>query len=123
MELPPASAMAGVPHTAGAETRPAKKTGEEIAETVHFRKALASRLPKALRPIRRRPKLLSVAEIAAQLVVGGALVRIAQHLVGLLNLFEFVLGVLFLADVRVILTRQFAVGALNFIGAGRLIYT
>ena len=75
-------------------------------------------MPEALRPIGRRPELLSGAEVPAQLIVGRALLRIAQHLVGLLNLFEFVLGVLFLADVRVEFARQLAIGALHLIGVG-----
>ena len=75
-------------------------------------------MSESLRPIGRRAKLLAIAKISAQLIIGGALVRIAQYLVRLLDLLEFVLRVLFLADVRVILARQLAVGAFHLIGIG-----
>ena len=59
-----------------------------------------------------------MAKVPAQMIIGRALLGIAQYLVRLLDLLEFVLGVLFLADVRVILARQLAIGALHLIGIG-----
>src|SRR5690606_24959915 len=70
--------------------------------------------------IRRRPEVVA-GTIAArlQLVVGGALLLVAQHLVGLVDRLEALLGAGFLADVRVVLARQPAVGALDLALAGR----
>src|SRR5690606_32222389 len=49
----------------------------------------------------------------AELVVGGALLRIAQRLVGLVDRLELVLGAGFLADVGMVFARQPPVGALD----------
>src|SRR5450631_3580776 len=80
----------------------AKKAREEIAETIEIGKALAARLPEALPPIGRRAKLLTRSVVSTELIIGCALVRIAEHFVGLLNLLEFALGVLLLADVGMV---------------------
>src|ERR1700688_3632375 len=61
--------------------RTTEKAGEEIAEAVEIGKPLAARLPESLRPIGRRPELLTCPVVASQLIVGRALVRVAQHLV------------------------------------------
>jgi hypothetical protein len=53
--------------------------------------------------------------VLANVVVLGALFRAAEHLVGFVGLFEFVLGALLFADVRMILARQLAVGGLEFL--------
>src|ERR1700683_1472137 len=104
---------------ARAHARAAKQAGEEIAEPIEIGESLAAaRIPESLRPVRRRPKLLPVAKITPQLIVCGTLIGVAQHFVGLLHLFEFVLGVFFLADIRVELACQLAVRALYFIGVG-----
>jgi hypothetical protein len=52
------------------------------------------------------------------MIVGRALLRIAQHFVGFLQLFELVLGVLFLAHIRMVFARQFAVRELHLIRVG-----
>src|SRR5580692_2277633 len=106
----------------GARARAAKQTGEEIAKPIEIRESLAARVSKALRPVRRWPKLLSIAKIAAQLVVRSAFVAVAQDLVGLLDLFEFFLRILFLADIRMEFARQLAVRALHFLGIGAASY-
>ena len=55
----------------------------------------------------------------AQLVVAGALLGVAQDLVGLVDLFKAVLGLLVTGvAVRMILHGQFAVGAFDLVSAG-----
>src|SRR5690606_24033905 len=69
---------------------------------------------------RRRPELLAgPVAVRAQLVVLGALVLVAQHLVGLVDGLEALLGARLLADVGVVLARQPAVGGLDLRLAGR----
>src|SRR5690606_11446018 len=64
--------------------------------------------------IRRHVELVAGTIAArAQLVVGSALVLVAQHLVGLIDRLEAILGIGFLADVRVELARQLAVGGFD----------
>src|ERR1700677_3865026 len=112
------SVRIGLRGVAATDACAAEQTGEEIAKTVEIRKSLAARVAKALRPVGRRPKLLSIAKIPAQLVVGSAFVAIAQDFVGLLYLFEFLFRVLFLADIRVEFAGQLAVRPLHFIRVG-----
>jgi hypothetical protein len=52
------------------------------------------------------------------MIVGGALVGVAQHFIGFLHLFELVLGILFLAHVRMVFARQLSIGALDLIRVG-----
>src|ERR1700722_3322106 len=104
--------------------RAPKQTGEEIAEAIEIGKPLtAAGVPETLRPIRRRPELLTGPVVSPQLIVGRTLFRIAEHLIGLLNLFEFGLRVLFLADVGMKLASQLAVGAFYLIGFGAASHT
>ncbi len=64
--------------------------------------------------VRRHVELLARAiALRAQLVVGCALFRIAQRLVGLVDRLELVFGPGLLADVRVVLACQPAVGGLD----------
>src|SRR5580700_6201806 len=65
---------------------------------------------KAGIPIGRRPEILSRAIVFAQLIIGRAFFRTLQHLVGLADLLEARLGVFFLADIRMIFARKFAIG-------------
>ena len=53
-----------------------------------------------------------------ELVVAGAGLGIAQHLIGTTDLLEFVLRTGILVDVRVVLTRQAAVSPLQSFGVG-----
>ncbi len=63
-----------------------------------------------------RPKLRALFPVRAQLVVFFSLGRIAQHLVGLVDLLEFLLGLLLvLGHVRMVLARKFAEGFFNFV--------
>ena len=66
-------------------------------------------------PARRRLEVLPGLPLAAHLIVGGALLGILQHLVGLAQLLEARLGIGLLADVRMVLARQLAVGALDLV--------
>src|SRR5690606_8276091 len=106
-----AGAAATAPEQALEEIRePAARAaaGEDLLEVEVRLPALA--MPEAAR---RRPHLVAGPVTAgAELVVGGALLRIAQRLVGLVDRLELVLGAGFLADVGVVLARQPPVGAL-----------
>src|SRR5690606_6077413 len=96
-----------------AETAPGAATGEDLLEVEAFRRTPVGE------PARRRPHLVAGAVTArAQLVVGLALGRVAQGLVGLVDGLELLLGVGFLADVRMVLARQAPVGALDLGFAG-----
>src|SRR4029077_18887998 len=64
-------------------------------------------------PARGRPKLLSGLPVAPELIVGSALLRILQHLVGLLPFFEARVVVAYLAHIREVLTRHPPLGALD----------
>jgi hypothetical protein len=66
---------------------------------------------------RRRPEFLPGLPVRAEPVVRAALLGILQDLVGLADFLEAGLGVGLLADVRVVLARQLAVGALDLVGA------
>ena len=86
---------------------------EEIAELAPAETAAerrSTRTSGAALPAGRRPEFLAGPPVAAQLVVSGALFGVAQHLVGLGDLLEPLLGACFLADIGVIFTRQPAVG-------------
>src|SRR5690606_27428867 len=75
------------------ETAPGATAGEDLLE-VEARPARP-----AAETARRRPHLVAGPVTAgAELVVGGALLRIAQRLVGLVDRLELVLGAGFLAD-------------------------
>lgn len=69
-------------------------------------------------PARRWPEILPGLPVAAQLIIGGAFFRIAQHLVSFGNRFEMLLGLRLLADVRVILASQPAVDFLDVFRRG-----
>src|SRR5690606_10652835 len=88
-------------------------SGEDLVEVEAFRSAA---MPE---PAGRWPDLVAGAVAArAQLVVGLALGRVAQRLVGLVDLLEALLGVRLLADVGVVLARQPAIGGLDLRLAG-----
>src|SRR5207248_7357088 len=73
---------------------------EEVRE-IDVAQILRAARAEAVEPVGRRAEVLPGAE-AAQAVVGGALLLVAQRLVGLRHLLEFLLGVLLLGDVGVI---------------------
>src|SRR5204862_7176507 len=72
---------------------------------------------EALVPVVRRAEVLPRA-MAAEAVVGRALVLVLQRLVGLGDLLEALLGVRLLGDVRVVLARELAVGLLDLVVRG-----
>ncbi len=104
-----------------------KQRGEEVAEPALLlvglpeAAATCARPPEleAFRPSRRRAELLSGLPIAAELIVGSALLGVLQDLVSLLHLLEFLLGVRLLADVRVEFAREPAVCLLDLVRARR----
>ena len=64
----------------------------------------------------RRPELRALLPVRAQLVVFLPLGRIAQNLVGLVDLLEFLFRLLFVfGHVRVVLARELAEGFFNFV--------
>src|SRR6185312_7807568 len=57
-------------------------------------------------PVGRRAEILPGLVVGSEPVVGRTLFRVAQHLVGLADLLELLLGVVLLADVRRVFARQ-----------------
>src|SRR5579863_7513470 len=107
-------------------TRATEERRKEVAEALlleHVRAAAAGTgAPaelEAARPIGRRPELLTGLPVAAQLIVGGTLLRVLQDLVGFLHFLELLLGILLLADVRMVFAGKTAVGLLDVLGRGR----
>src|SRR5690606_30218965 len=103
--------------TPSAGTLAREQALEEVAEAAatraaaHVAEDLLAVEAGAIEPARRRMELLAGTVAAcAQLVVGGALLRIAQGLVGLADGLELLLGVRLLAHVRVVLAGEPAVG-------------
>src|SRR5699024_756611 len=109
-----------------AETAAAEQRFEEVAEVagIGAGKAAAAklevRIPARGRsgiPPRRRSKVgVADTRVAplAELIVGGALFRILQDLVGLADFAELLGSRFFVADVLMILARQLTIGALDF---------
>jgi hypothetical protein len=63
-------------------------------------------------------KLLACLPVGTELVIGGTLLRVLQHLIGLTHFLEARLRIRLLADIRVIFTRKLAIGALDSILGG-----
>jgi hypothetical protein len=105
------------PGPAGTATLAREQAFEEVAEAAvgaaaaeHFLEIETT----GAAVVRRHVELLARAiALRAQLVVGRALFRIAQRLVGLVDRLELVFGPGLLADVRVVLACQPAVGGLD----------
>src|SRR5690606_9845747 len=92
----------------------AEEAGEELAELLGPQVVEgAARELEAGAPVRGRPELLAGASRLADLVVGGAFLGIGQHRIGLVHRAHARLGVRLLADVRVVLARELAVGLLD----------
>src|SRR5690606_11894007 len=81
------------------------------------RPARAEALAEGAEPVLRGTEVLAGAE-AAEIVVGGALLLVAQRLVGLGDLLETLLRVRLLGDVRVVLAGEAAVGLLDLVLGG-----
>ncbi len=64
-------------------------------------------------PARRGLERTALTTVFAQFVILGALLRAAEYLIRFGRFLELVFGACFLADVRVILAREFAIGGLD----------
>ena len=65
--------------------------------------------------VRRRTEFLPGLPVRPQLIVSRSFFRIFQHLVGFAQFLEARLGIGILADIGVVFTRQFSVGALDLV--------
>src|ERR1017187_6118699 len=106
----------------------AKDILKEVAETgsvkVKFVTAIGVRArgptTELLLPVRRRTELLPLLPIRAQRVVLLAVLGVAQHLIGFVDLLEpFLRILLVLGDIGMVLQRQLAEGAVNILLARR----
>jgi len=103
--------------SAATATLAREQTLEEVAEAAigaaaakHFLEVEAT----GTAVVRRHVEFLARAvALCAQLVVGSALLRVAQRLVGLVDRLELVFGPGLLADVRVVLACQPTIGGLD----------
>jgi len=86
----------------------AKQGGEEIAiaGTFRCRRATGSEL-EACSPLRRRGKFLSCPPAIAQLVVGGALLRVLKHFVGFTDFLKSRFRLRLFTHVRMIFRASF----------------
>ncbi len=106
----------------------AEKLLEEVAETGAaelevFGFGSAAPLVSAVASRHRSP-VSALFPISAQVVVFLALLGVAQHLVGFVDLLEFFLGALFvLGDVGMVLAGEGAKGLADFIVAGRAFHS
>ena len=110
--------MSGRARPAPNPPRPTAQTGEEIGKIDVFETAFAR--TELLLPARRRTEILPRL-VAAELVVGGALLRVLQRFVRFGDFLEFLLGVLFLRDVGVVFPRELAIRLLDLVGARFLV--
>src|SRR5438309_1546414 len=93
---------------------PARQAGEQISQIDIVERERAP--AELLLPSRGRPELLS-RTMAAQLIVGGAFFRIPQSFIGFAELLELLLGIPFLGNIRMILSRELPVRVLDLLGA------
>src|SRR5690606_6919533 len=91
---------------------------EEVAETAGAAGSLSAADMSMLVPVRRRPKRLPRPPVRADRVIGGPRLGVAQHLVSFSDLLEALLRVRFLADVRMVLARETAIGPLDLVLSG-----
>ena len=95
----------------------AEKGLEEVTETGTATKTGSAELEAGV-PVRGRMELLTGFPVCAKLVIGGAFLRILEHLVSFAEFLEADFCIRLLADIRMVLACQFAVGALDFITGG-----
>jgi hypothetical protein len=107
MVLPPDAGRPAAESTA-ASTHAAKQGLEKVAEAGITRAATG--ILETGVPVRRGTKLLSGLPVLAELIVGGALLGILQDFVGLAQFLEARFCIRFLADVRMVLAGELAVG-------------
>jgi hypothetical protein len=97
----------------------AKQRFEEVAEAaslIRRRRIVAGRLPARWR---RELAIAAARALGAQLVVFAPLVVALQYFIGFRYFLELLLGVLFLADVRMVTAGLPFIGLLDFFGRGR----
>jgi hypothetical protein len=117
-------ALAGKTAARAAETRSpaahaAEERFEEVAELPRVRSLGAgARELEAGVPVGGRTEILPLPPVGAELVVGCALLRVLQDLVGLARVLELGFRARLLVDVGVVGAREFAVGALDVVLAG-----
>jgi hypothetical protein len=99
---------------AAAEPLAAPESGKQVGQVDIVERRLAAR--EVLLPVGWRPEFLSL-RVAAQLVVGRALLGILQRFVGFGHRLELLLGILFLRYVGMELARELAIGLLDGIRA------
>ena len=92
----------------------AHHAGEEIPQVDVFERERSA--AELLLPPRGRFELLS-GTMAAQLIVGGTLLRVPQGFIGFAELLELLLGVALLGNVRMIFSRELPVRVLDLLGA------
>jgi len=102
--------LAPGPHLRAARTMArAEQRREELAERRVVVGAGPAELEPAV-PVGRRTEIAAGRDTGRQIVVGGPFLGILQHLVGLVDVAHALLGVGLLADVRMVLAGQLAVG-------------
>ena len=111
-----AAALLARPASPGRRARPAtEEVGQDVAEAADVEAEAGALAGRAARPAAAHPE-------HAAAVVLLALLRVAQDVVGRLDLLEALLGLLVAGiAVRVVLARQLAVGLLDLLGRGLLV--
>src|SRR6185369_9163748 len=109
-----ATGMEGVPPRVPARAHAPEELGKEIAEVggLGVGKAAAGELEAGV-PVRRRAEFLPWLAAPAELIVGGALLGVGEHGIGLVDLLHARFGVRLLGDVRVVLAGELAEGFLD----------
>jgi hypothetical protein len=96
-----------------AATHSAEQGIEEVAELTVF-ESRAGELETGV-PVGRRPELLARLPFLAELIVGGTLLHVAEHLVGLADLLESGFSSRLLAHVRMELAGKLAKGPFDLV--------
>jgi hypothetical protein len=105
---------AHLPPRAGPETS-AAQSREEVGEIEIFERVAG--VAELAVPAGGRPEILP-RPVAAEMIVGRALLGVLQRLVGFADLLEFLLAGGILGHVGVVLLRELAVRLLDLVGAG-----
>src|SRR5208283_5736332 len=90
------------------------EAGEKVGEIDVVKRGVCA--GKLLSPIRWRLEILP-GGMPAQLIVGGALLRVLKRFVGLCHLLEFFFRVGLLRNIGMILARKLAIGLLDVVCA------
>ena len=90
--------IAAPPGNPGLSAQPTEERFKKVAEILLAEAPGIDLGTRPALPARRWPEILPGLPVAAQLIIGGAFFRIAQHLVSFGNRFEMLLGLRLLAD-------------------------